>query len=86
VKIRVFDFLTESETLHDTSARPDGASAAAGHGGGDYNLMKAFVHAVASGDLSGIHSGPDATLESHRIVFAAEQSRLDGRVVELRCV
>jgi predicted dehydrogenase len=83
VKIRVFDFLTESETLHDTSARPDGASAAAGHGGGDYNLMKAFVHAVASGDLSGIHSGPDATLESHRIVFAAEQSRLDGRVVEL---
>ena len=83
VKIRVFDFLTEQETVHDTSARPDGASAAAGHGGGDYNLMKAFVRAVATGDPSGIFSGPEATLESHRIVFAAEQSRCEGRVVAL---
>lgn len=83
VKIRVFDFLTEQETVHDTSAQADGATAAAGHGGGDYNLMKAFVHAVASGDSSGLFSGPDETLESHRIVFAAERSRLDGRLIEL---
>ncbi len=83
VRIRVFDFLTEMETVHDTSAKADGATAAAGHGGGDYYIMKAFVHAVATGDRSGIHSGPDETLESHRIVFAAEQSRLERRLVEL---
>jgi predicted dehydrogenase len=83
VRIRVFDFLTEKETVHDTSADADGATAAAGHGGGDYLLMKAFVHAVATGDPSGIHSGPDATLESHRMVFAAEKSRMEGRVVRL---
>jgi predicted dehydrogenase len=83
VRIRVFDFLTEKETVHDTSVRPDGATAAAGHGGGDYNIMKAFVHAVATGDPSGLHSGADASLETHRMVFAAEQSRLEGRIVDL---
>jgi predicted dehydrogenase len=83
VKIRVFDFLTEQETVHDTSVRPDGATAAAGHGGGDYHIMKAFVNAVATGDPSGIHSGVEASLETHRIVFAAEQSRVEGRLIEL---
>ena len=85
VKIKVFNFVTEKETVYDTTIadNPESATAAGGHGGGDYHIMKAFVHAVATGDTSGIHSGPDATLESHRIVFAAEQARLEGRVVEL---
>ena len=84
VKIKVFDFLTEKETLYDTRVAADSATAASGHGGGDYHLMKAFVHAVATGDTSGIHSGADETLESHRIVFAAEQARKEGRVVDLK--
>jgi len=83
IKITVFDFVTETETVYNTSIDANSATAASGHGGGDYHIMKAFVHAVATGDTSGIHSGPDATLESHRIVFAAEQARLEGRVVEL---
>lgn len=83
IKISVFDFVTEKETVVDTAIDAASATAASGHGGGDYHIMKAFIHAVATGDLSGIHSGPDATLESHRIVFAAEQARLEGRVVEL---
>ncbi len=45
--------------------------------------MAAFLHAVATGDRSRILSGPDATLESHMTVFAAEQARRKGRVVEL---
>jgi len=85
-KIKVFDFVSESEKTYDTSITDDGesATAAGGHGGGDYYLMQAFTHAVATGDVSGIHSGPDATLESHRITFAAEQARREGRVIELR--
>lgn len=83
VTIRVFDFLTEKEVLHDTRIGRDAASAAAGHGGGDYHLMGAFVKAVATGDASGIFSGPDATLESHRMVFAAERSRREGVVVAM---
>jgi predicted dehydrogenase len=83
VKIKVFDFLTEKETLYDTSISADSATAASGHGGGDYHLMKAFVYAVATGDTSGIHSGAQATLNSHLIVFAAEQARREARVVDL---
>jgi predicted dehydrogenase len=83
VKIKVFDFLTERETIHDTSIARDSATASSGHGGGDYQIMKAFVKAVATGDTSGIHSGPDATLESHRTIFAAEKSRKTGVVVDL---
>jgi hypothetical protein len=45
--------------------------------------MQAFVRAVATGDTSGIFSGPEATLESHRIVFAAEKSRLEDRIIHL---
>lgn len=83
--IKVFDFVSEKETVYDPSVMGGGGNTAfaGGHGGGDYYIMKAFVHAVATGDTSVIHSGPDATLESHRIVFAAEQARRKGRVVEL---
>lgn len=83
VHIKHFDFLTEKETVYDTSSHATGSTAAAGHGGGDYHLMRSFVHAVATGDLSEIHSGPDATLESHRITFAAERARREGRMIEL---
>jgi len=52
-----------------------------GHSYGDYNLMRSFIAAVGTGDPSKVLSGPDETLESHRIVFAAENSRLAGGLV-----
>ena len=54
-----------------------------GHGGGDGGLMEHFVTALATDDASQILSGPDATLESHLMVFAAEKSRKEGRVITL---
>ena len=45
--------------------------------------MQAFVQAVATGDQHKVWSGPDETLASHRIVFAAEQARREKRVVAL---
>lgn len=54
-----------------------------GHGGGDLALMDAFVKAVAEGSASPLLSGPDETLESHRMVFAAERARREHRVVDL---
>jgi hypothetical protein len=38
---------------------------------------------VATGDTSHILSGARETLETHLTVFAAEQSRLEGRVVDV---
>ena len=79
--IQHFDFLSDQTTSYDTQS-PDG-SILGGHGGGDYGLMDAFVAAVAANDPSGILSGPDESLETHQMVFASEQARLERRVVDL---
>lgn len=54
-----------------------------GHGGGDFWLMKSFLAAVRNNDNSYIQSGPEISLASHKIVFAAEQARKSGTVISL---
>lgn len=81
--VRHFDFLSGKATVYEADGPPAG-SALRGHGGADYFLIKAFVDAVSSGDPTHILSGPDETLESHLMVFAAEQARHTGAVVDLR--
>ncbi|MFA6110855.1 MAG: Gfo/Idh/MocA family oxidoreductase [Candidatus Latescibacterota bacterium] len=78
VCLEVTDFLTDRTEVIDTAAA-DG-SILGGHGGGDYGLMQSFVAAVAAGDQSRVMSGPDETLETHLMVFAAERSRRQGTV------
>jgi len=51
-----------------------------GHGGGDFGLMKQFLAAVGKGDSSAICTGPEVSIESHMIVFAAERARKSGKV------
>ena len=75
------DFLTGRREVIDTRKLPQ--PPLSGHGGGDGGLMDAFITAVATGDRSHVLSGPDATLASHRLVFAAERARRTGRVVRL---
>ena len=80
--IEHFDFLSDKTQTLDTEA-PPGSLGTYGHGGGDYRLMQAFVAAVAAGDPSQILSGPEVTLQTHLMVFAAEKARRENRVVEL---
>ncbi|MBQ8689773.1 MAG: Gfo/Idh/MocA family oxidoreductase [Clostridia bacterium] len=58
-------------------------SIVAGHGGGDTGIMCSFYDMlcgkVGAADLSNI----SISVKNHKIVFAAEKSRLEGRVVEL---
>jgi len=75
-KIQVYDFLTEQTEDIDPPPTPGGA-------GGGGALMRAFVAAVAQNNPALILSGPKETLETHNMVFAAEQSRNIGRVVTL---
>jgi predicted dehydrogenase len=77
----IYDFLTEKRETIDTHA--SAGTVTGGHGGGDTGLMGSFVSAVATGRRNLILSGPDETLESHLMVFAAEKSRVTGRVVGL---
>ncbi len=76
-----YDFLTDMTERIDTELTE--SSILGGHGGGDYGLMDSFVRAVAENDPQHILSGPEETLASHLMVFAAEQARREGRVITL---
>ncbi|XP_029995838.1 uncharacterized protein LOC115423209 isoform X2 [Sphaeramia orbicularis] len=79
--VSVFDFLTQRWNVHHP--HPDALKhyGMGGHGGADYHLIKAFISAVANNDPSLIRSGPEETLQSHLLVFDAERSRVESRVV-----
>lgn len=79
--LHVFDFMS-NETQHIDTASTD-ASILGGHGGGDDGLMQGFVRAILDDDASHILSGPEETLETHLMVFAAEQARHERRVVDV---
>ena len=75
----VYDFLTRTTTRHDVP----GGGGLTGHAGGDDGVIADFVAAVAAGEPSLVPTTPRHTLESHRIAFAAETSRREGRTVPL---
>jgi len=81
--ITVFDFVTQTHEKFSVRSYPSESTRMSGHGFGDYHLMHAFVKAVALNDPTKILSGADETLESHRLVFVAEQARLENRVITL---
>lgn len=77
--IRVYDFVREKETVHDSQLSAEG-DILSGHGGGDTGLMSTFLDALINDDAGRILSGPQETLESHLMTFAAERARLKGTV------
>lgn len=81
-KIEIFDYLTNKTSVIDTEAGDTGF--AGGHGGGDGNVLSHFIDAVATNDRSTILTGPQVSLESHLMVFTAEQSRKNDCIVLLR--
>ena len=80
--IEVYDFLTDATERIDAETASDG-SILSGHGGGDLALMTHFIGALLKNDPSLILSGAVESLETHLMVFAAEQSRREGRVVSV---
>jgi hypothetical protein len=53
-----------------------------GHGYADFHTMDSFVKSLLSNDNK-ISTGPDESLNSHLIVFAAEESRLNGKIINI---
>jgi predicted dehydrogenase len=77
-RIEIHDHRSGRKTTHDT--RPVGDS---GHGGGDDGLMAAFVGALQSGiETDALTTGRNS-LESHLMAFAAEDARLNHKVVRM---
>ncbi|AFV77411.1 putative dehydrogenase (plasmid) [Thermus oshimai JL-2] len=78
--VRVFRFL-EGERVYRVGEGREG-SLRSGHGGGDMGLMADFVEAVAREDPSRLEAFEEA-LYAHRLTLLAEQSRREGRTVDL---
>ena len=54
------------------------------HGGGDFGLVRDWVQAVAQNDPSLLSSSIDVSVESHLVAFAAERSRLNRSIEDVR--
>lgn len=54
-----------------------------GHGGGDNSVISSFVHAMRTENPAAVLTTTSESLASHKIVFAAERSRREGRSVDL---
>jgi predicted dehydrogenase len=77
--IEVHDFATRETTRHEVPQE----QVTSKHGGGDYGAIDGFVAAVAARDPALVPTAPAETLASHKVVFAAERARREGRVVAL---
>jgi hypothetical protein len=83
-EMRIVDFRTKERTVLESRALEVDQYANDGHGGGDWRLAANFVEAVAKQDASLLSSTIDASIESHLMAFAAEQSRTRGTVEAVR--
>lgn len=73
--IEIRDFVT-NQTTHIPITTD-----ASGHGGGDTGIMNAFMDAVEGKSSFSAHA--DGAVESHLMAFAAEQSRIEKRVIDM---
>ncbi|XP_048724932.2 uncharacterized protein LOC125644672 isoform X4 [Caretta caretta] len=79
--VQVFDFCTREKTAYPTNKSTFIPSHLMGHDGADYYLMDSFISALTENKPSLIQTGPEATLQTHLLVFEAEKSRKENRVV-----
>ena len=81
--IECHNFLTGETVNHVVEMGSHLQTSLTNHGFGDYYVIHDFINAVSHGDQSFILSGTDEALESHLMVFRAEQSRHESSVVSL---
>jgi len=79
-KIRHFDFQTRSYREYQPREPPT-TSKLRGHGGADYFLIQGFVRAVHENNSNYILTDAKESLQSHLMVFAAEESRKTNTIV-----
>jgi len=70
-------FAEAGEENIDLGERPGG------HGGGDQRVVDSWLAAIQTGDSGLILTDAQESLRTHAIVFAAEQSRREKRMVEV---
>lgn len=81
VFIQIYDFLTDEKKTINTATTIN--PLLTGHGGGDDGLMFNFLSAIINQKPEEILSGAKESLESHLMVFAAEEARLNSQVLNI---
>ena len=76
--IEVDEHFSDKHIRYDTHRLAE-----SGHGGGDFGLMAAFVNALQTKDESAALTTARTSLESHLMAFAAEDARLNEKVVRM---
>jgi predicted dehydrogenase len=76
--IEINEHRSDRSIRYDTTEDVKGA-----HGGGDVELMAAFVESLRDGSRQGPLKIARQTLQSHLLAFAAEEARLKKRVVKM---
>lgn len=79
----VYDFRSSKKYLWEMRVQDAEGYKNAGHGGGDYALLRDFLEAVDKHDASALSSTIDASIESHVMGFRAEKSRLSNKKVKI---
>ncbi len=80
-KIELYSYLRDRTSEIDIE--PENSNLETHHGGGDKVCLESFVDALRENDPSKIVSDAEVSLETHRMVFAAELSRLEKRTVRM---
>ncbi len=78
--LTIADFATKKVENWRTA---DHTAIKSGHGGGDFGIVRDFIQAVAHQDPKILTSTIDLSMESHLMGFKAEDSRHQGRVVNV---
>ena len=80
----VTNFLTGESKTYNPNAEDALNYENVGHGGGDTGMIHDWIEAVRKQDSSIMSTPLDESLESHLIAFAAEKSRKEGLIMEMR--
>lgn len=80
----VTDFRTGKQTKFIPKAEDVEGYKDSGHGGGDWLLAKDFVQAVSQNNPALLTSTIDNSIESHVMGFMAEESRKQGKIMDIK--
>ena len=82
--IEYYDFTSKTTTEINACNENLSASIVDGHGGGDPGIVNAFYKYVTEDYYGDEISEIGISVDNHIIAFAAEKSRLERRVIELK--
>jgi len=82
--VDLYSFATRKHEIIDTEATTAGDTIVSGHGGGDSGIVDAlYKYLVGETGEEGL-SEIGISVDNHMIAFAAEESRLTGKVIEMK--